>query len=176
MRAVVTRTYTLGEITVLWDSTRCIHVGNCLRAQPDVFKVRRRPWVMLENGTLEEIIDAVRSCPTGALRYELGGEPEPPLEHTTLVPVPNGPLLVRGHVEVVDANGTVVAQENRLALCRCGNTRNTPFCDNSHRRIRFEENAPPAEAPAAPDAATPAAAAPEAPCDICPPQDFAAEA
>lgn len=166
MTSVTTRTYTEGEITVFWDSSRCIHVGNCLRAQPEVFNVRRRPWVMLENGTLEEIVDAVRSCPTGALRYELSGEPEPPYEHTTLVPIPNGPLLVRGHVEVVDANnGKVLTKENRLALCRCGNTRNSPFCDNSHRRVRFKEQVP--EAPAT---------APEAPSDICPPQNFDATA
>ena len=50
---------------------------------------------------------------------------------------PNGPLFVRGAVRVVDAAGQVITEETRLALCRCGASRNRPFCDNTHREIGF---------------------------------------
>ena len=159
-----TRTYTDGNLTVFWDATRCIHTGICLRALPDVFNLRQRPWVQLDKASADAVVEAVEQCPTGALRYERDGHPEPVPDETTVAHIPNGPLLVRGHVRVVDADGALVAEENRLALCRCGNSQNQPFCDNAHRRIHFDEHAP------GPVAGTAAAA--ESPADICPPQDF----
>ena len=165
-----TRTYTDGELTVFWDARRCIHTGICLRALPDVFNLRQRPWVQLQKASADAIVDAVQRCPTGVLRYERDGQPEPIPETTTLVRIPNGPLLVRGHVQIIDGDGDraeVVAEENRVALCRCGRSENQPFCDNSHRRLHFDEQppTPPAEA----------AAKAESPGDICPPQDFDAD-
>jgi uncharacterized Fe-S cluster protein YjdI/CDGSH-type Zn-finger protein len=162
---VPTRTYTAGELTVFWDAPRCIHTAICLRALPDVFNIRQRPWVQLDKASVDAVIDAVERCPTGALRYELNGRPEPIPDGTTLVRIPNGPLLVRGHVQILDdANGAVIAEENRVALCRCGKSENQPFCDNAHRRVHFNEHTPARVAGAA--------AAAESPADICPPQDF----
>jgi uncharacterized Fe-S cluster protein YjdI len=137
-----TRTYEADRIRVLWDASRCIHSANCLNARPEVFDTRRRPWVDVHAAEAEEIAAAVRTCPTGALRYEgLGGLPD---EESVSPPVigidPRGPLLVRGRVEVRDARGRVLADEHRLALCRCGASANKPFCDNSHRRIGFRDD------------------------------------
>jgi Iron-binding zinc finger CDGSH type len=50
----------------------------------------------------------------------------------TIVPTPYGPLYVRGRVELRSADGSVVVEETRLALCRCARSENEPFCDNSH--------------------------------------------
>ncbi|BCN54416.1 CDGSH iron-sulfur domain-containing protein [Prescottella equi] len=48
---------------------------------------------------------------------------------------PDGPLLVRGAIELVDADGAPVdIQRNVVALCRCGGTRNPPFCDSTHKK------------------------------------------
>jgi uncharacterized Fe-S cluster protein YjdI len=72
-----TRTYEGAGIRVLWDASRCIHVGSCLRVLPAVFDVRSRPWVDLEGAAAEEVAAAVRTCPTGALRYQgLGDLPD----------------------------------------------------------------------------------------------------
>jgi CDGSH-type Zn-finger protein len=51
----------------------------------------------------------------------------------------NGPYLITGDVEVVDAQGRrfVRPQGTAIALCRCGNSANKPFCDGSHKRIGF---------------------------------------
>ena len=134
-----TRTYESDRIRVMWDATRCIHVGNCLRALPSVFDVQARPWIDLEGGTAEEVAAAVRTCPTGALRFEgLGGAPDEIPEHPVSVEVrPNGPLYVRGIVRITGPGGTLVTEEPRVALCRCGASQNKPFCDNSHRLIGF---------------------------------------
>jgi uncharacterized Fe-S cluster protein YjdI len=134
-----TRTYETARIQVLWDATRCIHVGHCLRALPNVFDARARPWIDLEGASAEEVAAAVRTCPTGALRYQgLGDLPdEVPDEPVSLEVRPNGPLYVRGRVRITRPGGEVVAEEVRVALCRCGASQNKPLCDNSHRLIAF---------------------------------------
>ena len=74
---MVTRSYQAGDLTVHWDASRCIHTGICLRALPSVFDVNNRPWVRVDGGSADDIVAAVRKCPTGALRYVRDGEPEP---------------------------------------------------------------------------------------------------
>ena len=140
-----TRTYATDRIRVLWDATRCIHTANCLNALPEVFDTTRRPWVDVNGAEAEQIVAAVLTCPSGALRYEpVEDLPEETSAEPTVVGVrPNGPLYIRGRVPVLDAAGRILADEHRLALCRCGGSGNKPFCDNSHRRIRFRDNAPP---------------------------------
>ena len=52
----------------------------------------------------------------------------------------NGPLLILGAVKVVDHLGnefTVPAGKDAIALCRCGQSKNKPFCDGSHRVCGF---------------------------------------
>lgn len=136
------RAYESEAIRVFWDSERCIHTGICLRSEPDVFDIGRRPWVDIEAAEVDSVAAAVEQCPTGALRYErLDGQPgeQPPVE-TVIVPWPNGPLVVKGTVRVEARRGEVFASEHRVALCRCGTSRNQPFCDNSHRESGFRDN------------------------------------
>ena len=162
-----TRSYDKDELTVLWDSSRCIHTGICLRTLPEVFDVRSRPWVRVDGAGADEIAAAVRKCPTGALRYVRDGESEPGPNETTMIPVRNGPLIVRGRLRVIDpSTGAAIAEETRLTLCRCGKSQNEPFCDNSHRRTGFEESG---------SQAMPQRAEAESPAEICPPQDFVLE-
>lgn len=134
-----TRVYGDERFNVLWDATRCIHTANCLRGLPEVFDTRARPWISIDQAAPEEIAATIRTCPTGALRYGgTGIGPEQPDEPPTIDLVPSGPLYVRGRTRVTDADGRVVTEEHRVALCRCGASANKPFCDNSHRRIGFE--------------------------------------
>jgi CDGSH-type Zn-finger protein/uncharacterized Fe-S cluster protein YjdI len=134
------RDYETGSIRVHWDSIRCIHVGICLRALPEVFDTARRPWVDIEAADADEVAGTVERCPTGALRYErLDGAPaEQPERPTVVVPIPDGPLLMVGDLQVESPEGEEIAHETRLTLCRCGLSRNPPFCDNSHIRRRWE--------------------------------------
>ena len=161
---MATRTYEKCSLTVFWDSTRCIHTGICLRSLHSVFNLKNRPWVNLDGGDVEEIIATVKKCPTGALRYTSGGKAEPAPEPTVMMPIPDGPLLVRGDLRVVDPEtGGVIAEETRVAPCRCGKSENQPLYDNSHRHTHFAE-ASRIESSARADAMSPAA--------IYPPQAF----
>ncbi|MGI9585750.1 MAG: (4Fe-4S)-binding protein [Acidimicrobiia bacterium] len=135
------RTYENAEIRVLWDSSVCIHTGLCLRGGQGAFDVERRPWVDLEATDTETIAAAIEACPSGALRYERldGGPQEQPAVPTTIIPWPNGPLMVRGEVEVQDRHGDTFVSGPRAALCRCGDSSNQPFCDLSHREAGFRD-------------------------------------
>src|SRR5918992_1183082 len=139
-----TRVYESEELAVVWDATRCVHVATCLRALPEVFDVRRRPWVDVEGAPDEQIAEAVRLCPTGALKYESRGDfpAEEPDPVTTVQAGHLGPLYLRGRVRLVDGHGRLIAEETRVALCRCGASAHKPYCDNSHRLVRPQRQVP----------------------------------
>ncbi len=136
------REYATESIVVRWNSERCIHTAICLNALPAVFDTQRRPWIDASGADAAAIAAAVEKCPTGALIYErtdgAAGEPTPAT--TTIVPWPNGPLMVRGTVEVRDARGKLFDAGTRMTLCRCGRSGNQPFCDLSHRLAGFRDN------------------------------------
>ena len=70
----ITRTYTNGEVTVVWKPNVCIHSAICFRGLPKVFDPRKRPWVIPEGGTTDEIVAQVKKCPSGTLSYFLNEE------------------------------------------------------------------------------------------------------
>ena len=132
-----TRVYESDEIAVVWDATKCTHVAECLRAQPGVFDVTRRPWIDVAAAPDADIAAAIRLCPTGALKYESRGDfpPEEGDEETTVRAGRLGPLYLRGKIKIVDGRGNLIAEETRVALCRCGASANKPYCDNSHKLV-----------------------------------------
>lgn len=137
----LTREYETPEITVQWYAGRCIHSANCVRALRAVFAPQRRPWVDPTAAPADAIADAVLRCPTGALRFVRhdGGAQEAPDEPTTLTPIRNGPLYVRGDVEVRARDGTPLRRDTRFSICRCGLAERMPFCDNSCRKANWRE-------------------------------------
>ena len=139
-RVGVAREYRDGRISVYWAPEFCIHTARCINAQPQVFDPMRRPWVVLDDAGADAIAQAVRSCPTGALTYSRndGGPEEVVPERLSVEPWPNGPLFLRGPVQVVDEHGSVVREATRVALCRCGGSENKPYCDGTHRAIGFQ--------------------------------------
>ena len=168
--------YSSEEIVVRWDAPRCIHTGICTRTLPAVFDVTARPWIDVRGAPAEAVAATVAACPTGALRYERldGGAAETAPDVTTITPMRNGPLYVRGRVRVTTPDGQVFGEETRVALCRCGATGNPPFCDNSHRGVGYRSPemdpqvaartlAAPAEGPASD---------PQTPLEICEEQEF----
>lgn len=157
------RTYENDAVRVHWNSERCIHVGTCLRASPGVFNLEASPWIDINGASADDIAATVEKCPSGALRYErLDGANDEIAETPTVIIVrPHGPLSIRGAVSVETAKGEVLADECRMTLCRCGASRNQPFCDLSHRAVGFRDN-PQVISEHRADAANPSAANPPA--------------
>ncbi len=59
--------YSNGEITVVWNASLCIHSGRCVRGLPEVFDVKRRPWIDIMAADSAAIVHQVGRCPSGAL-------------------------------------------------------------------------------------------------------------
>ena len=140
-----TREYSADTIKVQWYASRCIHSAACIRALPQVFDPRQRPWVNVRAANAGAIAEAVVKCPTGALHFVRtdGGAQEQPPADVTVTSVRNGPFFVRGQVKITDASGAVVRDDWRVALCRCGRSKHLPFCDNTHRALglRIDDDA-----------------------------------
>jgi uncharacterized Fe-S cluster protein YjdI/CDGSH-type Zn-finger protein len=136
------RYYSDDKITISYDARRCIHVGECLRGLPAVFDTARRPWILPTGADADAIASVIEKCPSGALHYTRldGGAPESSPEPNTIVPMPRGPLVVRGHVQLRAPDGSLIVEDTRLTLCRCGQSQNKPFCDNSHLDAGFDDS------------------------------------
>jgi uncharacterized Fe-S cluster protein YjdI len=138
-RDVVRKEYATDEIVVEWEPRLCYHSHNCVRSLPQVFDPSRRPWANVDAATADEIEAAVARCPSGALRTRRAGAAPPRLERAPEIqPTRNGPLLASGGVRIVDADGNVVYEGEKAALCRCGGSSNKPFCDGTHKKIGFQ--------------------------------------
>jgi uncharacterized Fe-S cluster protein YjdI len=135
----VERVYANDQIEVIWEPAFCIHAAECLRGLPAVFDSRRHPWITVDNGSAADIGEVIQRCPTGALHFRRldSGPQEPVPEETTVVERPNGPLYVRGKIRILAHDHNPVREDTRVALCRCGASANKPFCDGSHRRVKF---------------------------------------
>ena len=71
MEKIIKYPHPHGEITVLWKPELCIHAGVCVKMLPQVYKPKERPWCNPENASVEELINQIKKCPSGALGYEL---------------------------------------------------------------------------------------------------------
>ncbi len=124
---------------VSWHGRLCIHIGECGRAKGDLFVDGRKPWCEPDLAADDEVEDVVQRCPTGALsvNYADGSHVETPDDENTVHVSYNGPLFVRGDLEIEGAPEQVPGLKFRAALCRCGKSKNKPFCDNAHLEDGF---------------------------------------
>lgn len=136
----VLRHYEGNGITVHWEPALCIHVAACIRSLPQTFDPQARPWVNVEPSTADEIQEAIERCPTGALAFTRTdtAAQEQARVPSSIQPRTNGPLFLQGNLEVIDVQGTVIRRATRIALCRCGESKNKPYCDLSHRAAGFQ--------------------------------------
>lgn len=128
------------DIDISFDSRLCIGVGECGKSAGDLFVGGRDPWCAPDAVAKAEAREIVERCPSGALAYEdKSGEPEAaPAENEVLVAF-NGPYYLRGELEIEGAPKDMPGVRHRAALCRCGASKNKPFCDNSHAQAQFQD-------------------------------------
>ena len=128
--------------TVTWDRRLCIHVGECGRAKGDLFEAGRKPWCDPNLSDQTGVEAVVTRCPTGALAVkDASGEfqAEPVSDQNEIHVSNDGPLYASGDLTIDGASADMHSVKRRAALCRCGKSKNKPFCDNAHRDIRFQD-------------------------------------
>lgn len=122
------------EITIYDVRRLCAHAAVCTDNLPRVFDVTKPRWIDPDAAPPGDIAGVVGRCPSGALAYAMGDDPEPVEPH--LEPgircSRGASYVVTGGVEIVGADGRSYERRERVTLCRCGASRNKPFCDGSH--------------------------------------------
>jgi len=118
----------------------CSHSGVCTRNLSSVFNTGARPWINADGADVDAIIDVVKRCPSGALRYSLEREEYKDFARQPAIAIEkNGPLNVTGGIEFRDDQGNKPGSEEHYSLCRCGASKNKPFCDGTHSAIKFTD-------------------------------------
>lgn len=127
-------------ITIHDNRGICSHAGFCTDNLPSVFKLRTEPWIDPDGSGVEEIINTVRRCPSGALSYtiddvEVGQQDREPMIKISK----DGPYYITGGIELIDQPIGEGASKEHYTLCRCGGSKNKPFCDGTHWYITFRD-------------------------------------
>lgn len=137
------------RITIVFDGSRCIHSRHCVLDRPDVFVPNvAGAWIHPDAATAEEVRELAHNCPSGAIRYEpaAGDAAEAPPRVNTMRILENGPLALHAPL-TTGVNGGVNSGADsslRATLCRCGLSRNKPYCDTSHHAGGFAATGEPA--------------------------------
>lgn len=134
----IKKEYKQEDVTVIWQPHLCIHSGVCFRSLPQVFKPRERPWIQMSGGNKQAIIDTVNACPSGALSLKHTKVEEVKVVNDTINwqnvhVLKNGPLRIKEACHITLADGTIVEKPFGVSLCRCGDSKDKPFCDGSHK-------------------------------------------
>jgi CDGSH-type Zn-finger protein/uncharacterized Fe-S cluster protein YjdI len=138
------------EATIHFDAHRCIHSRGCVLSHPDVFVPNvKGEWIYPDAQALEELMHIAKACPSGAIRVvrnaasanQATDSDAPPIVNTVRVRE-NGPLAFEAELRI----GEERQVSPRATLCRCGESKNKPFCDGSHAAVGFVATGEPATA------------------------------
>ncbi len=127
----------------LLDDNRCALARFCHREKGNV-------WELVRNSdnpaAKEEAIAAANECPAGRLVAvnKEGKQIEPKYEPSVdILQDPeegvSGGIFVKGNIPIEFSDGHINEQRNRVVLCRCGESKNKPFCDATHVSIKFSD-------------------------------------
>jgi CDGSH-type Zn-finger protein/uncharacterized Fe-S cluster protein YjdI len=128
--------------TIEFDGELCVHARRCVLSQPGVFRANvEGPWIDPDAASAEALMNVALNCPSGAIRVSRhdGGPNETNPKVNTIAVRENGPLAL--NAEIVLAGAPI---GTRAALCRCGESKNKPYCDGSHVAAAFTSTGEPA--------------------------------
>ena len=129
------------RITIHDNRGICAHAGACTDNLKSVFRMKQEPWIDPDGATAEEIVATIRKCPSGALSYSINGVEHRDQEREPMVTVTNdGPYAITGGIELQGAAFGDGASREHYTLCRCGGSKNKPFCDGTHWSIGFRDS------------------------------------
>ena len=129
------------QIELQFEAKRCIHSRFCVTWAPRVFLANvQGPWLHPDAVPVERLVEVAHACPSGAIRYRRkDGAPDEPVPEVNLATVREaGPYAFRAALQI---DG--VPAGFRATLCRCGASRNKPYCDGSHHEIGFNATGEP---------------------------------
>ena len=129
------------KLELMFETRRCIHARFCVTGAPKVFLANvQGPWIHPDAMPVERVVEVAHACPSGAIRYRrvdgAADETAPPVNLASVRE--RGPYAFRGQLQL---DGEPCGF--RATLCRCGASKNKPFCDGSHNQIGFDASGEP---------------------------------
>ena len=128
--------YSGKDITIHFDGAKCVHSRNCVLKEPGVFLANTPgDWIQPDNAPAHALVALAHNCPSGAITYDMtdGTSAETPPHVNTIHVRENGPYAVAADFQIPGEDPLT-----RATLCRCGMSKNKPFCDGSHGPEGFE--------------------------------------
>jgi CDGSH-type Zn-finger protein/uncharacterized Fe-S cluster protein YjdI len=129
------------KLTLLYEGKKCIHARFCVTGAPGVFLANvKGPWIQPDSVPVERLVEIAHACPSGAIRYQrkdgVADETAPPVNLLSIREA--GPYAVRGDLRIDGEQ-----RGYRATLCRCGASKNKPYCDGSHHDVGFAASGEP---------------------------------
>ena len=145
-------TYPGQQVTIFDNRGICQHSGLCTDRLATAFRTGTEPFVAPSGARMDELVRAVRDCPSGALSLAFDGEEARSLvdwhsqREQAIEITQDGPYRVTGGIGLTDATGADVpraagSSREHYALCRCGHSQNKPFCSGMHWYVEFRDPA-----------------------------------
>ena len=133
------RDYVGRRITIHDNRAICSHAKECVKHLPSVFCFGERPWIHPEAADVDAIIEVIERCPSGALSYTMDDvhyrdQNRQPALHI----IAGGPYNITGGIKFICDSNVQPPSLEHYSLCRCGASKNKPFCDGSHVDIDFK--------------------------------------
>jgi CDGSH-type Zn-finger protein/uncharacterized Fe-S cluster protein YjdI len=129
------------DLTLVYEGKKCIHARFCVTGAPTVFLANvQGPWIHPDATDVGHLVEIAHACPSGAIRYRRkDGHRDEQAPAVNLIAVrEDGPYAVRAEIELDGNRGFY-----RCTLCRCGASKNKPFCDGSHHDVHFAASGEP---------------------------------
>jgi len=140
-------------VTVLDNRGLCAHSGFCTDRLAAAFRVGQDPFVVPNAARMDDVVRAVRACPSGALSFALGVEARDQVDQPRRPAIEvskDGPYRVTGGIPLADGQRADEprndgASREHYSLCRCGHSQNKPFCSGMHWYVTFHDPELPAD-------------------------------
>ncbi len=128
-------------LTLGFDGKRCIHARFCVTGAPKTFLANvKGDWLFPDETEVNRLVEVAHACPSGAITYKRkDGSPDEAAPPVNLLNIREaGPYAIRGELVIAGQPGGF-----RATLCRCGASKNKPFCDGSHHEAGFAASGEP---------------------------------
>ncbi|HEX5964176.1 MAG TPA: CDGSH iron-sulfur domain-containing protein, partial [Gemmatimonadales bacterium] len=139
------------RVTILDNRGLCAHSGFCTDRLASAFHLGEEPFVTPSGARMDDLVRAVRNCPSGALSFAVGDhEQRREVDQNrpqTIEVSKDGPYRITGGLPLVAHDGADVARNDgasreHYSLCRCGHSQNKPFCSGMHFYVNFVDPQP----------------------------------
>ena len=137
----IVQVYEGKELTIRFNRSICAGAARCVQGLPTVFDSEgSENWIHPDGAEKASVIKTISACPSGALSYSLGAQTTiDERDQPKITIVKDGPYNVEG-LRLEHSPMPTHCSTTKFSLCRCGHSRNKPYCDYSHAEKNWSDS------------------------------------